>query len=252
MIMFTSNIQKGGALLDDARRVVEVWDLTADAASNMSRIAEENLLAKPSRARADDVLMRVLGPRLVEPGPQVIAAMKELIHSPRSFAEAYYFEATRDDGLLAAFAEGPLFGWWQQGRLGIDVNLVVAWLDKLVLQGEAPVWTNTVRTKVARGLLAALRDFGVLTGGVRKEFAQPSLSIAGFGYVAFRLHESGASSRALLASRVWRRWLLDQARVTELFHEAARNGLLSYSSAGSAVRVDWLQESLTEVVRAVA
>ncbi len=68
MIMFTSNIQKGGALLDDARRVVEVWDLTSDAASNLSRIAEENLLAKPSRARADDVLMRVLGPRLVEPG----------------------------------------------------------------------------------------------------------------------------------------------------------------------------------------
>ena len=37
--------------------------------------------------------------------------------------------------------------------------------------------------KVARGLLAALRDFGILSGAVRKEFASPSLSIAGFGYV---------------------------------------------------------------------
>jgi len=51
---------------------------------------------------------------------------------------------------------------------------------------------------------------------------------------------------------VWRRWLLDQGRVTELFQEAARNGLLRYSSAGSVVRVDWLQESLSEVARAVA
>ena len=99
-------------------------------------------------------------------------------------------------------------------------------------EGQTPQWTETIRTKVARGLLAALRDFGILTGAVRKEFAPPSLSIAGFGYVAFRLHEDGASSRALFASPVWRRWLLDPARVTELFHEAERQGLLRYSSAG--------------------
>lgn len=250
--MFTSNIQKGGALLDDARRLVEVWDQTEDATWNLDRIAEENLLAKPSRARAEDVIRRVLRPRLVEPGPQVIAALKALLVSPRSFVEAYYFEATRDDELLGAVAEGPLFEWWQSGRVAVDVNEVVIWLDHLAAQGDTPQWTETIRVKVARGLLAALRDFGILTGAVRKEFARPSLSIAGFGYVAFRLHETGASSRAMVASPVWRHWLLDQSRVTELFHEAARNGLLRYLSAGSAVRVDWLQESLSEVVRATA
>lgn len=252
MTAFTSNIQKGGALLEDARRLVEVWVPSEDPAWNLSRIAAENLLAKPSRARAADVVRRVLGPRLVEPGPQVIAAMKELLSSPRGFVEAYYFEATRDDQLLAAFAEGPLFGWWEAGRVAVDLNEVVEWLARLAAQGDTPQWTDTIRIKVARGLLAAMRDFGILTGAVRKEFSRASLSIAGFGYVAFRLHESGASSRALLASPVWRHWMLDQGRVAELFHEAARNGLLRYSSAGSAVRVDWLQESLSGVVRAVA
>ena len=118
--------------------------------------------------------------------------------------------------------------------------------------GEVPSWADSTRIEVARHLLAALRDFGILTGAVRKEFSRSSLSIAGFSYVAFRLHESGASSRALQTSPVWCRWLLDRGRVTELFHEAARNGLLRYSSVGSAVRVDWLQQSLSEVARAVA
>ena len=170
--MFTSNIQKGGALLDDARRLVEVWDLERGREWNLNRIAEQNLLAKPSRARADDVLRRVLRPRLVEPGPQVIAAMKELLPSPRGFVEAYYFEATRDDALLAAFAEGPLFEWWERGRIGVDVNEVVAWLGELAAQGETPPWTDDTRIEVARDLLAALRDFGILTGAVRKEFAR--------------------------------------------------------------------------------
>ena len=252
MTGFTSNIQKGGALLEDARRVVEIWDLEQDASGNLSRISEQNLLAKPSRARADDVLLRVLRPRLVEPGPQVIAALKQLLPSPRGFTDAYYFEATRDDALLAAFAEGPLFEWWERGRIGVDVESVSFWLAELAERGQTPPWTETIRIKVARGLLAALRDFGILNGAVRKEFALPSLSIAGFGYAAFRLHQEGASSRALFGSVVWRRWLLDTARVTELFHEAERQGLLRYSSAGSAVRVDWLQDTLSEAVCAVA
>jgi hypothetical protein len=250
--MLTSNILKGGALLDDARRLVEVWDLGESAAWNLRRIAEENLLAKPSHARAETVLQRVLGPRLVEPGPQVVEALKELRSSPRGFVEAYYYETTRDDGLLAACAQGPLYQWSEAGRVFVDVHEVAAWLGKLAADGETPPWADSTRIEVARHLLAALRDFGILTGAVRKELSRPSLSIAGFSYVAFRLHEGGASSRALVNSPVWRRWLLDQGRVAGLFYEAARNGLLRYSSAGSTVRVDWLKESLSEVTRAVA
>jgi hypothetical protein len=250
--MLTSNILKGGALIDDARRLVEVWDLEEDAAWNLERIADQNLLAKPSRARADAVLQRVLRPRLVEPGPHVISAMKELWSSPRGFIEAYYFESTRADALLAACAEGPLFAWREAGRVMVNVDEVATWLAGLAVNGDTPAWGDKTRIEVARHLLAALRDFGILTGAVRKEFSRPSLSIAGFSYVAFRLHESGASSRALLTSSVWRRWLLDSGRVTELFHEAARNGLLRFSSAGSSVRVDWLEQSLSGVARAVA
>jgi hypothetical protein len=154
--MLTSNILKGGALLDDARRLVEVWDLDEDAAWNLNRITEENLLAKPSRARAEAVLKRVLRPRLVEPGPQVIAAMKELLSSPRSFVEAYYFEATRDNELLAATAEGLLFEWWAEGRVAVDVNEVSAWLGNLAAKGKTPSWADSTRIEVARHLLAAL------------------------------------------------------------------------------------------------
>ena len=252
MNVFTANIQKGGALLDDARRLVEVWDLDHGSSWNLERIADGNLLAKRSRARGEDVLRRVLVPRLVEPGPQVIEALKRLLPSPRSFVEAYYLEATRDDALLAAFAEGPLFTWWEQGRIGIDPAEVRGWLGGLADEGKTPQWSEAIRIRVARGLLAGLRDFGVVTGATRKEIASPSLSLLGFGYVAFRLHELGASSRALVDNAVWRRWLLDRDRVAELFNQAARLGLLHFSAAGSAVHVDWQQDTLSGAVIALA
>src|SRR3954469_18324522 len=171
-----SNIQKGGALLDDCRRVVEVWDTAASPQQNLDRILGQNLLGKTSRARAADVLLRIIEPRLVAPGPHVIPALGGLLTDPRAFREACYYETARDDALLAAFAEGPLWDWWEQGRIGVEIGAVRDWLAGLADASQIPDWSDSVRTKVARGLLAALRDFGVLHGGTRKEIAAPSIS----------------------------------------------------------------------------
>jgi hypothetical protein len=68
----------------------------------------------------------------------VIAAMKELWSSPRGFIEAYYFESTRADALLAACAEGPLFAWREAGRVMVNVDEVATWLAGLAVNGDAP------------------------------------------------------------------------------------------------------------------
>ncbi len=248
----TSNIQKGGALVEDCRRLVEVWDPAYPAKENLERIADQNMLAKSSRSRTDDVLLRIIGPRLVQPGSHVIPALQGLLTEPRSFVEACYYEAARDDDLLAAFAEELLWAWWQAGRVGVALGDVTDWLAGLADAGRLPKWSESVRTKTARGLLAALRDFGVLHGGFRKEIVAPAMTPKGFAYIAWREHEQGASSRALATSRVWRRWLLDHDRVLDLFGQTARLGILAFSSAGSAVRVDWIAASLAEVTGAAA
>jgi hypothetical protein len=250
--MFTVNIQKGGAMLDDTRHLIDLWDDHLDGASNLRRIADANLLGKPSRKRSDDVLKRILGPRFVAPGPDVVPALRELRDDPRAFREACYYETTRDEDLLAAFAEGPVFQWYSEGRIGVTVEEVKAWLITLKVAGQLPELTDTVRTKVARGLLAALRDFGVLRGAVRKEFNTPGMSPKGFAYVAYREYEQGISARALVESTIWRRWLLDERWVNELFTQVDRLGLLHYSRVGSAVRIDWRAANLSEVARVAA
>jgi hypothetical protein len=101
-------------------------------------------------------------------------------------------------------------------------------------------------------LLAALRDFGVLKGAVRKEFNPPGMTAMGFAYVAYREYQRGTSARALVESTIWRRWLLDARWVNDLLTQVDRLGLLHYARAGSAVRIDWRAGNLAEVVRAAA
>jgi hypothetical protein len=252
---YHSRLLKGGAALDDTLRVVELWDATLSPEENLERIAADNLLGKSSRSRLDDVLSRVVRPRFVAPGDHVLPALRGFTDDHRAFRDACYYEAARADPLLADFAEGPLWEWWEAGRLSVDLADVEGWFDELEQQDHLPAWTSSVRTRAAQGLLSALRDFGVLSGiakGHRKEIATPAITPRGFAYVAWREHEQGASSRALASSRVWRRWLLEPDRVLDLFGQAARLGVLQFSSAGSAVRIDWIASSLQEVTGATA
>jgi hypothetical protein len=248
--MYTSRILKAGAALADTRRVVEVWDTSIGAVENLERISAENLLGKSSRSRLDDLLNRVIRPRYVEPGPHVIPALRELLSDPRAFTDACYYETVRCDALLGAFAEGPVRSWWLEGRSAITVSETAGWIEKLAAEGNAPVWSPSVRERAAQGLLSTLRDFGILRGvskSPRKEIVAPSMSARGFCYVAWREHEQGASSRALVQASAWHWWLLDLPAVLGMFDLAARMGVLRFSSAGTAVRVDWVANSLADV-----
>lgn len=248
----TVNIQKGGALLGDVRRLVEEWDLEARPADNLRRVADDNLLAKETRRRLDDILLRILTPRFVEPGPQVIASLKRLLHDQRAFVEAVYYETSRDEVVLAAFAEGPLYDWHGAGRVGVTIEDTVGWIADEASEGRMPAWSPIVRTKVARGILATLRDCAVLEGSVKKRFRSPDLTLRGFAYVAYRLHEQGASSTGIVTSCAWRRWLLTAERVHDLLAAADRANVLSFAAAGSAFRIDWQVDRLEDAIDVAA
>ncbi len=251
----SSNISKRGALLDDTRQFVSLWDDDLSSAANLSLFNEQNLLGLPSRSRAADVTMYALRPRFVDPGGDVVRALRILRDQSAAFSDACYYEASRADRLLAAFAEGPLVRWYEEGRLGVNADLAEQWVNELETAEEVPTWSPSLKRRVAQGLLATLRDFGRLEGSTKspyKEIAGPGISYGGFAYVAYRLHQSGESSRGLLTSPVWKRWLLDSPRIDQHMNRLAAEGLLYYSRAGSSLRIDWRVGSLVEVACAVA
>lgn len=244
---------KVGAHLDDTRALIDVWDPALDADANIERIIDANLLGLPSRSRAHDVMTRALRPRFVAPDAGIIDALAVLATKADAFRDACYFELARSDALVAAFVQERLTECWEEGRFAIETSDARGWIDKLAAEGRVPDWSPNIRQRVARSLLAVLRDVGRLCGAQsspRKQIARPGITTGGFAYVAFRLHQQGESSRGILTSSAWRLWLLDHTRVEELMHQIAGLGVIYYSVAGSTMRIDWRLGSLAEVVRA--
>jgi hypothetical protein len=255
MSILTSNVMKVGAHVDDTRAFVDAWDPALDTDANVARIVDENLLALPSRSRAHDVITRALRPRFIVPDAGILDALAVLTSNTDAFRDACYFELTRTDALIATFVREQLAKRWDEGMTTIDTSDVRRWIDEVAAEGRVLDWSPNIRDRVARSLLATLRDLGRLTGArssPRKAIARPGITDAGFAYAAFRLHQEGQSSRAVLTSPVWRLWLLDEPRVQEMVHRIASLGVLHYSVAGSTRRIDWRSDTLAEVVRAAA
>ena len=247
MTEFTTRIIKGGALLAETRRLLEVWDDVAPVDSNLDRIRTLNLLGLPSRARAEDTL-QILRQRFIDPETPLLQSLRFLSRDSSAFREACYYEATRNDDLLAFAAENVLYDWWELGRSSVSTEQLERALVDTTPDPDLKAWRDSTRRRVVHGLLSAYRDFGILEGKNNKRLTPPHLTFAGFAYVTGRLRQEDAGD--LLANPAWRRWLLEDHRVRALFLEADRFGLITYSEAGSVNRIDWAFDDLEEVVSA--
>ncbi|TDW98261.1 BrxA family protein [Kribbella sp. VKM Ac-2566] len=247
----TSRIIKGGALLEESRRFVETWDDTLSEGDNLQAFRTRNFLGKRSRSRAEDTLA-ILRQRLASQERSIFPVLRALTVRGDAFRDACYFEAARNDDLLAYIAGSLLYDVRDKGWTKVAVDDV----SRALLEAQpAPIvaeWSESTRTRVVHGVLSALRDFGVLEGRAIKHIAPPQISFGGFVYVVGRLRQEGASAPELVAHNAWRWWLLDERQVRAHFLEADREGVLRFSEAGSTVRIDWTIDGLEEMIHAAA
>jgi Putative inner membrane protein (DUF1819) len=245
---YSSKIIKAGALLPDTKLLLETWDTDTDVENNLERVREENLLGKSSRSRVEDVL-RVFRQRYLE-DPEVLRALVTLVKGGM-FAESLdrilYVQAVRSDLLLHVLVVEVLADWSTRSDREVRTWEVQNWVDEQVKTGntERP-WSFEVQRRVVQGLLATLRDFGVLEGTVKKRIAYLYLPIDAFAFIAFQLVREGRSGERLLNDPEWRLFFLPQGGTERFFLEAHQEGLLEYYAAGHVVRIDFPAKDLED------
>ena len=248
----TSRLQKGGALLGDMRRLVAAWPPESNG-DDVSAFVMRTL-AKPSLARARDTYVRSFRPRFLEGDPpqawQQARVLEDAGVKPETARAFYFWITARAEGVLYEYATDELMEARASSERRIAVEDAMRWLrDRLQATGK--VWSPTVTRKVARGLLAALRDFGILQGAAVKTIAPTHCPLDAFALIAFALHDLGSSGQALLGHRDWRLFLFDGRDVERAFLECHQRGWLSYQAAGAICRIDFPRTTLKEYVRVV-
>jgi hypothetical protein len=238
---YTSRLQKGGALLEDLRALVRIWQ-DAPRSQLTEEVVRKNVLGKKSRMRVRDTLKRAFLPRLVLGDPpkawKIVRPLEDNGTPLEVVRPIYYWLTARNDQMMREFVTEYLLPEKRNAGQSVAVEEVVAFIRSR-LRKAGRHWSDSVTLKVARGLLSALRDFGILEGKAKKRVAGAYLPTEAFVYIASALHRMGFSGRHLAGHPDWKLFLLTPGEVERLFLEADQLGLLHYQAAGSIVRIDF-------------
>ena len=247
----TSRLQKGGALIDDMRQLVFNWDDQRSAESPFQATAR--ILHKSTRARAADTYRRAFLPRFIDGYPPDAWRLAKELESAGPSIEIvrpfYYWITARAEPLLYRFVTENLFDKAKTSDPDVRIDETISWIKKILIN-ERKSWSSTVQVKVARGLLAALRDFGILEGATRKHISPVHLPLEAFCFIAFCLSNL-SELYSLVEHPDWKLFLLNESAVERLLLESHQYGWLHYQAAGRVRRVEFPVGDFEEYVRVV-
>ncbi len=253
-VLYSSRIIKAGALIGDTKMLLAHWDVAASVAENLDRVQRENVFGKASRSRVEDILAIFRQRYLTE--ASVTTALVTLVHSkfpPVALERVLYFHAARADPLLHDAVTEILVPRLEQGWVDINVPTFQRTLAQWVEEGKTTGhWSESTITRIAQGLLSALRDFGVLQGAVHKKIAPAFLPIEAFAYLVFYLKQRQPSGVKLIELPDWKLFFLSREGVERCLFEAHQRELLEYHVAGSVTRLTFPAETLEAYAHVLA
>lgn len=252
---YRATINRGGALIADTKRFLVGWDDALDLDGNLRRTIEQNTLAKGSRTQVQAILSAITARYFVDADGDVGRGLVRLARTP-GFGESldrllYYLSAKADPLIYDAVVEfvRPRYaaGFGEVSTADARVQL-----QEWIAAGRMHVaWNAETTERAAQGLLATLRDFGILTGVKRKRITPPFVPDAAFALLAFLLHRSARSGEKTIDAADWCLFFLERTAVERLLVDAHQLHDLTYAAAGNVVRIDFAAATFEEQVRVV-
>jgi hypothetical protein len=246
--VYSSRIIKASALLSDTKTLLAAWDSDDDVRRNFETVRQQNILGKTSRKRLGDVL-QIFRQRYFddqEVGEVLVSLTKR--QAPAQWIDPLlYFFSAQSDRTLRDIVTEVLYPRKQAGYIDIPVVVIQNALREWVVTGKTTFeWNSETIERVAQGVVATLRDFGVLEGKVNKQINPIYLPLESFALIAFWLMQKLKAGKMVLHSEDWRLFFLDVAGVERYFIEAHQEGWLSYYSSGSVVRLEFAASGMKE------
>lgn len=248
----TTRLQKGGALLGDMRLLVTAWSEEMAGEDPLPLLTRS--LTKATTARVRDTFVRAFRPRFINGSPpnawRLAKVLEDLKVDIQFIRPIYYWITTRSESALYGYVTEVLFPRSRLQDREIRVEEAAAWLTR-ELHKNGKKWTPLVTLKVARGLLAALRDFEILEGTARKRLTWPNLPPSSGALIAFFLHQEGTTGKGLVRHLDWRLFLMGGTAVEHLFLECHQQGWFKFESLGNLCRTEFPEISFEEYAHVV-
>ncbi|MFZ5915471.1 MAG: BrxA family protein [Chloroflexota bacterium] len=247
--IYTSRIIKASALIADTKVLLSEWNLAQSVSENLGRARRQNIFGKASRSRIEDILI-IFRQRYFDDtdvGTMLVTLLQA--GAPAQWLDPLlYFFTAQNDRTLRDLVVDVIYPRHRAGYVDLPVEVVIRAIRNWVAAGKTTTpWKEQTIERVAQGVMATLRDFGVLQGAANKQIAPVYLPTPSFALIALWLQGRERSGDRVLHSDDWKLFFLPPEGVERFFVEAHQEHLLAYHAAGSVIRIEFPAPTLTEV-----
>lgn len=246
--LYSSRIIKASALIADTKILLAEWRSELSIEENLSLAQQENIFGKTSRKRAENILS-IFRQRYWD-DPQIGETLVRLVQgmAPAQWVDPllYFFSVQNDKTLRDAVIE-LLYPRHQMGYVDVPTDVFQRGIRNWVAEGKTTTaWNDETTERVAQGIGATLRDFGLLEGAVNKHLSPFLLPTHSFALIAHWVHQREKNGQMTLHSDDWKLFFLPVDGVERFFIEAHQMHLLTYHAAGSIIRIEFPAKTLSE------
>ncbi len=154
----------------------------------------------------------------------------------REFLSLLYLHYALRDRLTFDFVTQVLWPRWQAHQLTVTPEDLRAFLDQTKDdQPHIAEWAESTQIGLARHILAALRDFGVLVGQQKKTLTQPLLPLFTARHLLRILSEEGAQGADVLRAPTWQLFFLTEHEVAHTLSRLAQERVIHFERVGDTV-----------------
>jgi hypothetical protein len=228
-----------GALIDESYSFLSEWDSNRSREDNLRIWKDRNPVGLRSHTWIRDVAF-VMNRRFDPDGRDL--PLRVLARAGCDLLEwkpLLLWHITRDEFVLRDFLVSWLFPAFEAGVFRIRAEDLYAHLLSLRDRGAllAKEWSETTVDRVAHALLVMAKDFGLLTGGVTKEFASFHLPERSFLYLLHAMRDEKLNPGKLVGAPDWRMFMMRPGDVEHELLRLHQYRKLEYDVAGSLVQL---------------
>ena len=251
---YKARFHHSGAMIDEMLLLIQYYDPSIPQNEWVESIIKDNILGKPSRSWTKEVISGSFLPRFFN-GPianawQDIKLMLDSGFDSTELNSVLYYITAKYDEFLYDYIINEIYNNYYSGQVSISAQDVYNYIQNLPENVFNKPWSDCVKRRLSRGVMATLRDFKILEGKAKKKISNYYLSIKVFVYIAFVTNHSVKSGDKTVHHNDWKLFLLNPRLVERLFLDAHQQNFVSYHAAGGVVRIEFPFESSEELIHA--
>lgn len=252
--VYTSNLSRKGALLDESLVVLSRIDAGESPDRVREKILDEDLLHKTTRITRQGVWEEIRSRYLTN--PELTPTLARLVTHAPDHATArlvLFYSFCQSEPLLRDVVLDCVYPRYQAGFSGVSKADVQTYFDDLASKHpEISAWSPQTRDKVVSNFLSILRDFGLLTGTQRKTFTRLFVPLPFFVYVLYRMRDQClVAAPQVVEAEDWCLFLLERDEVIDLLEEASSRGHCTFKHQADVMDLVWVHPTLEACVEAL-